>query len=196
VYNHFANVEDAVVAVSIQSTTRRADLISRAALFRGRPRERIAAMGSVARALLPYHQRHEVLLSAIKRDRVPEDRLRRLMAQEERQLAVFTGVIRDAVAVGDLELPPELTPEQFALGLLQMWTGPLVLALRDYGVGEYDGQAAVDLFVDTMTRLLDVLGWRPLSTELDYPAMIERMWREVFPELLEKFDSPLLKAGR
>jgi len=130
VYNHFANVEDAVVAVCLQSVTRRADLVSRAAEFRGRPRERIAAVAAVARAVLPYHMRHEVLLSAIKLDRVSEDRWRRLQAEESRLLAVNTGVIRDAVAAGDLELPPDLTSEQLGLSLLQMESGPHLLALR------------------------------------------------------------------
>jgi AcrR family transcriptional regulator len=196
VYNHFANLEDAVVAVSLQSTTRRADLVSRAALFRGGSRERISGIGYIARAVLPYHQRHEVLLSAIDMDRVPEDRRRRLRAQEDRLLAVNTGVIRDAVAAGDLELPSELTPEQLALTLAQMEIGPTVLALRGWGVGEYSSEASLEVFAYTVGLLLDVLGWRPLSTEFDYGASIRRMWREIFPDLFEKFDSPILKTSR
>jgi AcrR family transcriptional regulator len=196
VYNHFVNIEDAVVTVSLQSVTRRADLVSRAALFRGGSRERLSGIGSVAREVLPHHQRHEVLLAAINMDRVPEDRRRRLRAQEDRLLAVNTGVIRDGVAAGDLVLPPELAPEQLALTLAQMEIGPTVIALRGWGLGEYSSEDSLEVFGSTVGLLLDVLGWRPLSTEFDYEASIRRMWREIFPGLLEKFDSPLLKASR
>jgi AcrR family transcriptional regulator len=196
VYNHFANIEDAVVAVCLQSVARRADLVSRAALFRGSSRERMSGIGSVAREVLPHHQRHEVLLSAINMDQVPEDRRRRLRAQEDRLIAIITGVIRDAVAAGDLELPSQLTPEQLALTLAQMEVGPTVLALRGWGLGGYSSEDSLEVFAYTVTLLLDVLGWRPLSNEFDYGASIRRMWREIFPGLLEKFDSPLLKTNR
>ncbi len=187
VYNHFANVEDAVVAVSLQSVTRRADLVSRAALFRGSPRERMAAIGAVARTVLPHHMRHEVLLSAINMDRVPEDRRRRLRAQEDRLLAVNAGVIRDAVAAGDLDLPSELTPEKLGLALAQIEIGPKVLALRGWGLGEYSSEASLEVFAFTVNNLLDVLGWRPLSTEFDYLASIRRMERELFAEEVARF---------
>jgi AcrR family transcriptional regulator len=187
VYNHFANIEDVVVALSIQSVERRADLAARAAQFRGRSRERMAGIGSVIRELLPYHMRHELLLSAIKIGRVPEDRQRRLRSLEGRLLAISTGVIRDAVAAGDLDLALEPTPEQLSLTLLQIECGPVLLSLRGHGVGGYSGETSREVFADTLTLLLDDLGWRPLSTELNYLASIRRMWRELFPDLLEKF---------
>lgn len=187
VYNHFANIEDAVVAVCLQSVTRRADLVSRAAQYRARARERIAGIASVARVLLPHHLPHEVLLASIKIDRVKDERRRRLQAQEERLFAVNAGVIRAAVASGDLDLPPTLSPEQLALTLLQIESGPVLRALRGFRVGGYSTEESLETFAYTLTVLLDDLGWRPLSTELDYPASIRRMWREVFPDLLDRF---------
>jgi hypothetical protein len=38
-----------------------------------------------------------------------------------------------------------------------------------------------------MEVVLDDLGWRPLTHELDYDASTRRMRREVFPDLLERF---------
>jgi AcrR family transcriptional regulator len=196
VYNHFANIEDAVAAASVQSIARRADLVARAALFRGRSRERLAAVGAVAGELLPYHMRHEILLTVIRQDRVPDHRLRRLRSQEERALAVNIGLVRDGVAAGDLVLPPDVAPEEIALTLFQIVSGPVMISLRGWGVGEYSTRALREVFDHTLNVLVDDLGWKPLSTEFDYGASIRRMWRELFPEELEKFDSPLLRTGR
>jgi AcrR family transcriptional regulator len=189
VYNHFDNVEDLVLGLCIQSTARRADLSSRAAQFRGRPRERAAALGSVAREVLPFHMKHEVLLSVIRLDRTSEGRRLRLRAEQERVLSISAGVIRDGVAVGDLELPEGTTPEHLAVALSLIEGGPFAVQQPGFGVGGYSLEDTLSTFMHIITVFLDDLGWRPLSTEFDYLASIRRMWREVFPELLERFGS-------
>lgn len=190
VYNHFTSVEDLVVALAVQSTARRADLFARAAVFHGSTRERIAGIAAVGRSLLPHHVRHEALLSAITMERTPLERQLRLRREEERLLGIVAGVIRDAVSVGDLTLPPLLSPERLGLALHQMEMAPFALAQRGFGLGGHSLEVTSNAVIDALTLMLDDLGWKPLSTELDYLASIRRMWQEVFPDLVERFCSP------
>lgn len=191
VYNHFRDTEDVVLALCIQSTTRRADLVSRAAMFRGGTRDRMAAIGGVLEELLPYHMRHEVLLFSIRAERTAPERRQELRFQEERIQSVVAGVIRDAVAVGDLELPHQFTPEAIVLSLLHLYLGTFAVAQRGFALGTHTREESRQAMLLTSRTLLDDLGWRPLSTERDYAAVVRKMWKEVFPDLLEKFDVSL-----
>jgi AcrR family transcriptional regulator len=62
IYRHYGDRQDIVARLAIQSTGRRADMVERAASWRGPTRERMVAIGSVARVLLPHHMRHELLV--------------------------------------------------------------------------------------------------------------------------------------
>ncbi len=86
---------------------------------------------------------------------------------------------RDAVANGDLDLSLGITVEEVVFGLNAFSQGiferigsppPLV------GVG--DPRVVLRRMGG---RLLDGLGWRPLSSEWDYRATMARIYAEVFP---------------
>jgi AcrR family transcriptional regulator len=192
VYKHFAIRQDIVLKLAIQSTARRADMVERAALFRGLARERLVAVAEVFRELMPHHMRHELLVFEEGiRDKASPDLLRKLEAHEDRILATVIGVIRDAVVSGDLSLPAGLPPEKLGLALLQVDVGAHVLMQRPRPYGQFSAEDAYHVLLDFGTALADSLGWRPLSSEHDYPAAMRRMRREVFPEELARFDVSL-----
>jgi hypothetical protein len=164
-------------------------MVERAAMFKGRARERVVAIAEVFRQLLPHHMRHELLVFEEGiRDKASPDLLRKLQAHEDRILATVIGVIRDAVVSGDLSLPAGLPPEKLGLALLQVDIGAHVLKQRPISYGRFSAEDAYRVLLDFGASLADSLGWRPLSSDYDYPAAMRRMWREVFPEELARFD--------
>ena len=191
-YKHFAIRQDIVLKLAIQSTARRADMVERAAMFKGRARERLVAIAEVFRELLPRHMRHELLVFEEGiRDKASPNLLRELQAHEDRILSAVIGVIRDAVVSGDLSLPDGLPPEKLGLALLQVDVGAHVLMCRPRSYGRFSTEDANHVLADFSVNLSDNLGWKPLSSEHDYPAAMRRMWRELFPEELERFDIKL-----
>jgi hypothetical protein len=163
--------------------------VERAALFRGRTRERLVAIAEVFRALLPHHMRHELLVFEEGiRDKASPELLRELQAHEDRIVSAVIGVIRDAVVCGDLSLPDGLPPEKLGLALLQVDIGAHVLMCRPRSYGRFSTEDANHVLAEFGVNLSDNLGWKPLSSEHDYAAAMRRMWLEVFPEELVRFD--------
>lgn len=185
VYNYFANIDDVVIALCIRSTAQRADMMARAITFKGRPRERLVAMGAVTRVLSRHQAHHELILSVnnIKEKTSPE-RQRELQGYEDRIITMGAGVVRDAIAVGDLELPPTLTPEQLMFSLHIMNLGTMALIERGFSLGSFQIENPLAALEKTANLLLDDLGWRPLSHEVNWEERMHTMWREVFPDLL------------
>lgn len=187
-YKHFANRQEIILKLAIQSAGRRADMAEEAALFKGRTRERLAGVVSVIRALLPYHLRHELLIyEAGVRERASAELLRKLEAHEDRILAVVIGLIREGVVSGDITLPANLPPERLGLAVMHLEHGTQVLMQRDFSYGRQRSTDSLQVLMEFGASLLDQLGWRPLSHENDYAASTNRMWREIFPDLVRKF---------
>ena len=132
IYQHFSCKEDILMALVNQSMERRLDLFRRAAAFRGRSRERITAVGAAARAVFsalsrprPHRARDShyfnqgkdfraaAALSGIVRSRCSE---------------IVQGVIRDAVAAGDLQLSDDFGVEQLSFGLWSLTFGGYSIA--------------------------------------------------------------------
>jgi AcrR family transcriptional regulator len=191
VYNHFANTEDVVMALSIQSTARRADLVARAATFEARHRERFNGIAAVLIAVLPYHMRHEACLFTIRVENTSPQRQMALRSHEERLISTIAGVVRDGMTAGDLELPMAVTPESLALDYYHTILGAHAVAQRGFGFGSVSIGDSLQRHVRQGQLILDDLGWRPLSSEFDYTASGRRVWLEVFPDLLAKFNVQL-----
>jgi AcrR family transcriptional regulator len=187
-YKHFANRQDIVLKMAIQSTSRRADFVERAALFKASTRERLAAVINVSRIMMPHHMRHEILIfeDGIL-DKASPELLQTLRSHEDRIIAAIVGVVREAVVAGDVTLPADLPPEKLGLVFMHLEIGSQVLMRRPFSYGRYTADDSRGALQDFGVDLCDRLGWRPLNSEIDYPASIQRMWKEIFPEELERF---------
>jgi len=188
-YKHFANRQEIILKLAIQSTERRAEMAEMAALFKASTRERLMGVVSVLRVLLPYHLRHEILiLDAGVRERASAGLLHRLETNEDRILAVVIGVIRDGVVAGDVALPANLPPERLGLAIMHLENGSHVLMQREFTHGRHRSTDSLQLLRDFWQAMLDQFAWRPLSTEFEYFQSVKRMWREIFPDLLRRFN--------
>lgn len=165
IYNHFPNKEEIVLALAIQSVECRLRLFNQAALMRGRPRERIQAIGIACEFFTDRHPelfsieqiiRHDVVL-----DKTSTRRQEVLKSCEGRCMHAVAGVIRDGVACGDLVCGESQAIEDIVFGLWSLVYGGLTLeatspSLRDIGI--LDARIAIRRNCNAM---LDGLNWQP-----------------------------------
>jgi hypothetical protein len=163
---------------------RRLDLFRRAAAYRGGSRERITAIGVAAELFFQLYPDHLLIEQTIRvssvREKTSEQRRLCLESCEIRCSEVVHGVIRDAVAVGDLQVADRFGVEDLAFGLWSLTFGGYSIAASSpslANLGIHDPLLAIR---GNCIRLLDGVGWRPLSSEIDLLLRVEAIKREVF----------------
>lgn len=195
IYQHFANKEEIVAALAVQTAEKRVALFERGAASTGSTRERILGVGIAAEVFLrlyPDHFKAEQITRATSiREKISPETAASLLDLEHRCVGIATDVVRDAVSAGELALPDGVAPETVSFGLWCLTYGVFTLLVTE-------GRPFADLgFADPLrllernqNLLLDGHGWTPLSSNHDYAAVRERILAEVFPE-----ESTLLEQG-
>ena len=183
IYQHFSCKEEILMALVNQTMERRLDLFRRAATFQGRSRERMMAIGAAAELffqLYPDHieTEHTIRISSI-REKTSEHRRLSLESCEARCSEVVRGVIRDAVAALDLQLSDDFGVEHLAFGLWAITFGGYSIAATSpslTSLGIHDPLLAIR---GNGIRLLDGVGWKPLSSEQDPSPVFDRIKRDL-----------------
>jgi AcrR family transcriptional regulator len=183
IYRYFSSREELIVELAAESLELRVELYRRIARLESRPRERMVAFGEVTCLLYPRHVIPQVFAFAhAVLEKTRESSQERVMALQREDAELTASVAREAVANGDLDLSIGITLDEVLFGLNAFTQGifervsssaPLV------GVG--DPRVVLRRMGG---RLLDGLGWRPLSSEWDYRATMARIYAEVFPPRL------------
>jgi AcrR family transcriptional regulator len=179
IYRYFSSKEDLIVDLAIESVELRVRLYRRVQAWDARPRERAVAFGEVTSMLYPGHVLPEVYaMSAVRQSSTPE-RTQRFETLEREQNEIVLSAAREGVENGDWRLPSDLTVEEAMFGI-----GTMTRGLFD----RIDNPLLPDHVRDPRrvqrglgVRLLDSLGWRPLSTEWDYAATMRRIYKDLFP---------------
>jgi len=188
IYQHFSNKEEILAALALESSSRRVALFERASTFSGRARERLCAVGVAASLFVDLHPLHFQVESIVHaqsiRQKASEARIRRLEDSELACMNIVLGLIRDAVAQGDLELEEEDQAQMMVLGLWSMSTGfhHLSSIEGDPIVGKLGLAEPGAALFRCYDRFLDGCGWRPLARDWDYPSILERIHLEVFSD--------------
>jgi AcrR family transcriptional regulator len=184
IYKHFSSKEEVLLALANQAIEQRLHLFRRGAAFRGRTRERLYGIGLAGELfvrLYPHHFSVEqvIRLSSVW-EKTSENRRDFMRSCEAQCVEVVGGVIRDAVASGDLELPANVLPEQLVFGLWAMNFGAYSITSSSTTLTEIGIADAFETLRWNYAMLLDGCGWRPLSIEFDYGASMDRVGQEVF----------------
>jgi AcrR family transcriptional regulator len=183
IYKHFSSKEEILLALAIESKRRRVQLYERAAMFRGRPREKMVALGEVESFLLRRDLPIELLVaSTCLRAKTSRQRQDELKVLDVRAISLGASIIREAVHVGDLELPARMCPEDL---LFSMWScrwGASAIMRSDTPIA-LAGIAQPALAIEcSLGLMLDGYGWCPLSSEWNYKATRQRVHQEAFPQ--------------
>jgi len=184
IYQHFSCKEEILMALVNQTMERRLELFRRAAAFRGRSRERITAVGAAAELFFQLypdhiHTEHTIRISSIK-EKASDERRLSFESCEARCSEVVRGVIRDAVAAGDLQLSDDFGVEDLAFGLWSITFGGYSIAATSPSLASLGIHEPLLAIRGNCIRLLDGVGWKPLSTETDLSPLVDRIKREVF----------------
>ncbi|MEZ6080772.1 MAG: TetR/AcrR family transcriptional regulator [Pirellulaceae bacterium] len=164
-YNHFPNKEEIVAALALESLELRRQMFEQASTLSDDSRKRMMAIGAACEKYAIECQQHfavELMLrNAIIWEKASEQRQQLIRTCELRAMGVVAGVVRDAVALGDLHLP-EMTPEEFVFGFWSLTFGSHVLiasspSLPDIGVN----QPVRSMRYHGWT-LMNGYGWQPL----------------------------------
>jgi len=190
IYQHFSCKEDVLMALVNQAVEQRLALFRRAATFRGRSRERIVTIGVAAELffrLYPdhFHIEHVIRLSSV-REKTSEERRLFLEACESSCMEIVGGVIYDAIASGDFVPPPGYEPQHLGFGLWAITFGSYSIAASSPSLARLGIENPIRAIRANGDALLDGVGWKPLSSEIDLPALYQRITSEVFPTEIEQ----------
>lgn len=191
IYQHFTCKEDLIVALVKRSMERRLALLERAATFRGRPRERLVALGR-ALELFPQFYRDDVRIFFIgNTEAITQKASERLLWEMQncalRSLNIPIGIVRDAIALGDLVLKGDTKPEEIAYNFWAMTDGAYETAYSGWlSPAELGIAQPVRTAIAGCQVLCDGYGWQPLSGAWDYEATRRRVFQEFFVDSEER----------
>ena len=184
IYKYFPNKEDLLVALAIQSAAQQAVYLEKAATFDGRPREKLHGIYRLNVTVLQDAFQDMVLVNSNKaRSRATPERQQKLDGLEERRIETLSGIIREALEIGDLKLPDGVNEYQLLFTLLSSNVGAFTMQMSGSPVMRKWFKRLNFADGDFGRIVLDGIGWKPLSGEWDYRNTIKRFYRELFPEL-------------
>ncbi|MCA9039927.1 MAG: TetR/AcrR family transcriptional regulator [Planctomycetaceae bacterium] len=193
IYQHFSSKEDVIMELAAQTIEKRLELMARASEYKGRPRERIAALGVAVelfvRRFADYFRVEQIIRADSIREKAAQERQEKLTACELRCMGIVSGIVRDGIAAGDLTLPEFLTPEQLTFGMWSLSFGGSSIIVTGQ-LGELGVEEPFQAIINNIQMLLDGLNWKPLSYETDYPQTMERIAEEMFSDLLDDARTP------
>lgn len=186
IYLHFRCKEDIIATLVHRGMLRRLEMIERAALFHGHPRERMQSLGvavDLFARLYPEDARlfHLGNVQAVMQ-KASETVVFAMRSAMHRSMDIATGIVREAIDQGHLVLDDPVQPEEITFNLWAITEGGYGVASSwppptELGVG--DPWEAVARGCE---RLCDGYGWRPLTSDWDYERTRQRVREELFPE--------------
>jgi len=183
IYKHYSCKEEVVLALAIETERLQQKLRERALLFKGRPRERLMAVGAVSVVLYPRQLIAKLLATspAVRRAKTSKERQDELRVLMTRGVCTDMAIVRDAVACGDLAPPEGMDYHAVFFGLWSAQWGALSFMSSDIPLrqlGFEDPEAAI---LGSLVAMMDGFGWQPLSAEWDYNETMRRIASEVLP---------------
>ncbi len=188
VYKHFSCKEEILLALAIESKWRRVRFYERAVTFRGRPREKMVALGEVEVFLFPRDLPVELLVASTNmRAKTSRERQDELKVLDVRSISFGAAIAREAVSTGDLVLPKEMRPEEMLFCTWASRWGAFNIVKSDTPLNQSGVLHPIPAMNHALGMMLDGYGWKPLMNEWDYAATRKRILAETFtPEFVEE----------
>lgn len=182
VYKHFSCKEEILLALAIESKWRRVRFYEKAVMWRGRPREKMLALGEVEDFLFPRDLPVELLVASTSlRAKTSRERQDVLKVLDVRSISFGAAIVREAVSMGDLVLPKQMRPEDMLFCTWAARWGTFNIVRSDTPLSQSGVMHPVPAMDHALGMMLDGYGWRPLTNEWDYRETRKRIRAEAFP---------------
>ena len=186
IYQHFQNKEEIILALANEALEKRLEMFQTAATWSGAKcsRDRVAAIGAAAEKFVEQYPQHfaveQIVRSASIWEKTSEERRQYMHSCETRCMQIVGGVVRDGLAHGDLQLPPDRSAEDVVFGLWSLNFGAYSIVTSSDSLEDIGIRDPVAALRQNQNLMLDGYNWRPLSTEQDFDATMDQVKREVF----------------
>ena len=186
-YNHFRNKEEIVAALALESMQLRNRLFEAASASSSQSRQRMAAIGCMCdmySSQFPQHFAIEQLMrNSVIWQKASEQRQESIQNCEQQCMAIVSGIVRDAVASGDLELPDEMTAEELVFGFWSLIFGSQVLIATSpslSSVGINDPVRSIRFHAWT---LMNGFAWQPMMSFAEAEAFMQSVAEKVLADV-------------
>ncbi len=184
IYQHYRNKEEIILALANEALQMRLDMFQKAATCAGRSRIRMAAIGAAAEVFVENHPQHfaveQIVRSPSIWEKTSQERRHVMESCELRCMQVISGIVRDAIAAGDLELPSARSAEDLVFGLWSMNFGAYNILTSSETLEKYGISDPLAALRKNQNFMLDGYQWQPLSHQWDYDDTMDQLKREMF----------------
>jgi AcrR family transcriptional regulator len=192
-YQHFESKEDLVVALVTDRVQKRTDLFRRAADWRARTRDRMFAVAAADTVFVQrnpdYFRIEQLALTEVIWSAASSERRAEYLARTQPIGDIVIGIVRDAVACGDLALKGGATVEEASFGVWTLVCGTHTLVHAEGFLESFAVREPYRLMGRNIHRLLNGLDWQPLFDVADagaYDAYLQRLDKELFGAAQER----------
>jgi len=185
IYHRFSCKEDIIICLATRSLQVRNSMMTRAAAFEGRSRERMLAVGEATSLFTRLYQSDSRLLHMAMgpvREKASPERVLALAREESSAIQTVYGILQSGVKEGDLPLAGEVSVEEIALGAWGLVDGAFTLIESGIPFHCLDLQDPFHKVWHFFNIAADGYGWKPLLNEWDYEETLARVRKQVFPE--------------
>jgi AcrR family transcriptional regulator len=184
IYQHFRNKEEILLALVNDALDTRQRMFRVASAFEGQGRVRLATVGAAAEAFVqhfPYHFKVEQIVRAASIwEKTSPERRQLMQTCEKSCMETVVELVHNGVAAGDLTLPEGVRPEEVVFGVWSIYLGAQIITHTSDTLHEIGIECPIRSLRTNQQRMLDGYGWRPLSTDFDYHAHMDRVKAELF----------------
>ena len=186
IYNHFPNREEVLLTLAVTAINKRLSLFDTASMSHGNPKERMLAVNVACEIYVVHYPQYFMVENIVRHsaiwDRGSEDRRNLLKSEEGRCMTLVSGIVRAAIASGDLKLPQGISPEEMALSLWSLTYGSYLInitspSLKDIGINDVHRAVRVGC-----CKTVDGYGWKPLWTEQEHAQKFVQIRESVFSD--------------
>jgi AcrR family transcriptional regulator len=184
-YLHFKTKEDLALAVVTRAQKERANFFERTLQFKGRSREKAAAVGFAcchfAQAYPDYYNVEMMLKSVSFWEKADEGQQHAYAMQGGRCFRVMNQIVNEGLQSGDLPAGKS-TAEQIVFSIAATAIGSHIMARNTHALMMAGIEDPLRALCQNVSVLMDGLNWKPLLKEWDYDAVYRRIRDEIFPE--------------
>ncbi len=183
IYQHFPNKEEIILALANQALVKRSSMFSHAVTLRDQSRHRLAAVGAAAELFVErfphFFQVEQIIRINSVWEKTSEKRRKVMRSCESKCMSIIGGVVRDAVARGDVTLPPNCSPEDVVFGLWSTNIGAFAIVSSSDSLLELGIRDPLTALRTNTNNMLDGYGWKPLSSEVDFHEVMDKVKSEL-----------------